>query len=228
MSSAQFALTAALFAAGLLLAAGPGHRLGLWPHRVGLALVLGAGTTALVALAAAGQTLARAAEFDVMPWGAAWAAAIALVAVAIPASWTLRALSTPWINDVTTDTHDPPPLDRETTPTGDETLAPLTLDLPMSQAIEVTRRTATALGWKVSAHPSSSDLVAATVTTPWFGFTDDVVVRVRALGSGRARVDVRSASRVGISDIGTNARRMRRLLKRLRAAAGRELRGGGR
>ena len=57
----------------------------------------------------------------------------------------------------------------------------------------------------------------ATATTPWFGFKDDVVVRVRASGGG-SRVDVRSLSRIGGSDLGTNARRVRTFLERLRSS----------
>ena len=55
----------------------------------------------------------------------------------------------------------------------------------------------------------------ATDRTRWFGFRDDVVVRVRPDGTG-SRVDVRSVSRVGRSDLGTNARRIRAFLDSLR------------
>ena len=56
----------------------------------------------------------------------------------------------------------------------------------------------------------------ATATTPWFGFTDDVVVRGERAGTG-SRVDVRSKSRVGRSDLGVNARRIRDFLAALAA-----------
>ena len=56
----------------------------------------------------------------------------------------------------------------------------------------------------------------ATATTPWFGFKDDVVVRVERAGTG-SRVDVRSKSRVGRSDLGVNARRIRDFLAALAA-----------
>ena len=55
----------------------------------------------------------------------------------------------------------------------------------------------------------------ATDTTRWFAFKDDVVVRVRPEGAG-SRVDVRSVSRVGRGDVGTNARRVRGFLEALR------------
>ena len=57
----------------------------------------------------------------------------------------------------------------------------------------------------------------ATARTRWFGFRDDVVVRVRPDGAG-SRVDVRSVSRVGRSDLGTNARRIRGFMDALRSA----------
>ena len=58
----------------------------------------------------------------------------------------------------------------------------------------------------------------ATDRTAWFGFYDDVVVRVTP-AEGGSRVDVRSLSRVGGSDVGTNARRIRDYLARLRGGA---------
>jgi uncharacterized protein (DUF1499 family) len=56
--------------------------------------------------------------------------------------------------------------------------------------------------------------VEATDTTFWFGFKDDVVVRVRPEGEG-SRIDVRSMSRVGVSDLGANAERVRKFLAKL-------------
>jgi len=50
------------------------------------------------------------------------------------------------------------------------------------------------------------------------------VIRVRPLGTARARVDVRSASRVGVGDLGTNARRIRNYLRALAARGNRETR----
>ena len=56
--------------------------------------------------------------------------------------------------------------------------------------------------------------IEATDTTRWFGFKDDVVVRVKPEGTG-SRVDVRSLSRVGRSDVGKNASRIRAYLTAL-------------
>ena len=50
-------------------------------------------------------------------------------------------------------------------------------------------------------------MIEATATTFWFGFKDDMVVRIRPKGTGSV-IDVRSVSRVGMSDLGANARRI--------------------
>ena len=64
------------------------------------------------------------------------------------------------------------------------------------------------------ASDSAAGRIEATATTRWFGFKDDVVVRIRPEGAG-SRVDVRSMSRVGVSDLGANAARVREFLAKL-------------
>ena len=69
--------------------------------------------------------------------------------------------------------------------------------------------------WKGSTSTSRSfSRIEATAKTPWFGFLDDVVVRVAPTAAG-SRIDVRSVSRVGRGDFGTNARRIRAYLDKL-------------
>jgi uncharacterized protein (DUF1499 family) len=72
------------------------------------------------------------------------------------------------------------------------------------------------LGGPIGAADRSAGRLEATDTTRWFGFKDDVVVRLTPWGSG-TRADVRSVSRVGIGDAGTNARRIEAFLARLQA-----------
>jgi uncharacterized protein (DUF1499 family) len=67
------------------------------------------------------------------------------------------------------------------------------------------------MGWSIAAIDPRSGRLEATARTRWFGFHDDIVVRVTPEGSG-SRLDVRSASRVGRGDVGTNARRVREFL----------------
>ena len=73
------------------------------------------------------------------------------------------------------------------------------------------------LGWDVLADTNvdGERTLEATATTFWFGFVDDVVVRIRPDGAG-SLVDVRSASRVGLSDLGANARRIDAFMARFR------------
>jgi hypothetical protein len=68
-------------------------------------------------------------------------------------------------------------------------------------------------GWNVVAFDDKTGIIEATDTTLWFGFTDDIVVRVQPAGSLGARLDIRSKSRVGTSDYGRNAERVRDFLK---------------
>jgi uncharacterized protein (DUF1499 family) len=70
----------------------------------------------------------------------------------------------------------------------------------------------------VSSDPGSGWRIEAVATSFWYGFKDDFIVRLMPLPEGGTRVDVRSKSRVGGSDLGANARRVRAFLKELAAA----------
>ena len=72
--------------------------------------------------------------------------------------------------------------------------------------------TAASLGWEITREDQSAGLFEAVDTTLWFGFKDDVIVRVSAQGGG-SMVDVRSVSRIGRSDLGKNADRIREFVK---------------
>ena len=74
------------------------------------------------------------------------------------------------------------------------------------------------MGWDLVASDPASGRIEATDTTFWFGFKDDIVIRVAAAPGG-SRVDIRSLSRVGVSDVGTNAARIRKYLTALRSSA---------
>ncbi len=65
----------------------------------------------------------------------------------------------------------------------------------------------------VATHPELG-LIEAVDTTFWFGFNDDVAVRVRAYPQGSV-VDVRSVSRVGLTDVGANAKRVGEIIRRM-------------
>jgi uncharacterized protein (DUF1499 family) len=95
-------------------------------------------------------------------------------------------------------------------------IGPLHLDLPPAQAFDRAQNAARAMKWDIVATDPTQRRIEATATTFWFGFKDDVVVRVTADGSG-SRVDVRSLSRIGQSDVGANAKRVREYLAKVKA-----------
>lgn len=85
---------------------------------------------------------------------------------------------------------------------------------PPAQAYAAALASARAMGWKIAAADAASGHIEATATTAWFGFKDDIAIDVGAAGGGSV-VNVRSESRLGLSDIGKNAERVRTYLHRL-------------
>jgi uncharacterized protein (DUF1499 family) len=133
----------------------------------------------------------------------------------------------PYINDITTDTETPPqfsqprPYERhfaELQHLGYPDLQPLELAVPPAQAFAHARAAAQALGWELAAADESAGRIEAVATTFWFGFKDDIAVRVAPSGAG-SRIDVRSHSRVGRSDLGANAARIRKFFSAMKGLA---------
>ena len=72
------------------------------------------------------------------------------------------------------------------------------------------------MGWTTVTEDEASGVIEATAETFWFGFKDDVIIRVSATADGTgSRIDVRSISRVGLSDLGANAKRIEAWLARV-------------
>lgn len=215
---------------------GPGHRLGLLGTPWALGVFALAALGGLVAAALAGWAIALALSARV--WRSVMGSGLALLvalAAAAPLIGMVRAgAAAPLIHDITTDTDNPPPFValqalRATSENGAAyggaavaaqqkrgypDLGPLVLALPPDRAFARVEAAARAMGWRVIASAPSEGRLEASDTTRWFGFTDDIVVRVKAAPSG-SRIDVRSASRVGRSDLGVNARRIRAFLAAL-------------
>lgn len=100
-------------------------------------------------------------------------------------------------------------------------LRPLRLASPPNEVVRRVERLARGRGWNVVAVDPRAGVVEATATTLFFRFKDDVVVRVRPdpARRGGSIVDMRSISRVGGSDVGVNAARIRGFLQELEASA---------
>jgi len=229
-------IVAAGLAALLLLLAGPGVRLGLWSFRTGFGFMKWGAYLGLLAGAVALIQLVVPRWRGGRPSLLVLAVLLGALAAGVPWYWRRLASRVPPIHDISTDTADPPafvavlPL-RADAPNpaaygGPELAAeqargypdihPLVLPATSPDAAFARARAAARdAGWTIVAADSTAGRVEATATTVWFGFKDDVVVRIRPEGQG-SRVDVRSVSRVGTSDVGTNARRIRVYLDRLR------------
>ncbi|EBA01407.1 DUF1499 domain-containing protein [Marinobacter sp. ELB17] len=179
-------------------------------------------------------------------WGAvltgAVAAVVAVTVIAMPVQMQQRAHTVPPIHDITTDMDNPPAFvalanAREAAPNavnypGIKTarqqrasypmLQPVTLAVPMARVQTAARDLIAARDWQLAeASPTTLEATAitleATATTRWFGFKDDVVIRLTETSEG-VRVDMRSASRLGKSDLGTNAERIQDFLEDLQRA----------
>lgn len=226
---ARSILVAAVAAAFLLPIAALGSRFGIWSFTVGF-VITGVGTL----VAAAGLVLAfvalivafRAGRLaERMPVGIGLV--INLATLAVVGVQINIATSVPPIHNISTDVNDAPPMRELAAIRGEsanaweydrERIATLQRDAyPWVQPIETEREpgaafrhavdVATRLGWQLVHEDEQAGLIEATDTTFWFGFKDDVVIRIQPTENG-SRVDLHSVSRVGASDLGANARRI--------------------
>lgn len=222
----------------LELLAGPAYRLqwlalkpALLTMRWAATLAAAACVLAMVLAALAGLRFAPRARRQ-----AALAVLLSLLAFGPPAYFWLQVNRLPHIHDVSTDTQDPPGFVaiaqlRKDAPNaldykadvaalqkqGYPDIVPLVLPLPPLLVFVRAELVARTMGWELVASQPTELRIEATATTLLFGFKDDVVIRIRPQGQG-SRIDVRSVSRVGGSDFGTNAKRIRAFLAKLQQA----------
>ncbi|MGI8725782.1 MAG: DUF1499 domain-containing protein [Methyloceanibacter sp.] len=93
-------------------------------------------------------------------------------------------------------------------------IRPMALERSAAEVFNLVQEAVRRLGWAVAiSEPPGNDGVGrieATDRTLIMGFTDDVVVQVKG-DDTQAKIDVRSVSRYGQHDLGTNAARVRTL-----------------
>lgn len=161
---------------------------------------------------------------------------LGVVVLAILGMQFSAASSVPSIHNISTDTVNPPQFDKlvairaaaKANPLAYDTAAlaaqqtaaypwvkPLTLQASADEAVDRAEAVLRDMGLEIVSVNKNVGLVEATATTFWFGFKDDVVVRVQPAANGGTQVDVRSISRVGQSDLGANAARIGEILKGL-------------
>ena len=160
---------------------------------------------------------------------------IGVLLLAYPTYLGVKAYKLPQISDVTTDPIDPPRFEqiarvrpRNANPViyaglyaaeqqrrAYPTIEPLLVTVPPKAAFDAALAIANKRHWRVvdtrDPTPAREGRIEAVARTPIMGFRDDIVIRVRTAPDG-ARIDVRSASRYGRHDFGTNAARIRSLL----------------
>jgi uncharacterized protein (DUF1499 family) len=216
----------------LAVAGSYGSGQGFWPFTVGLLMVAAAFLLgiigALTGLFAAirnsqGSGLGRRITIGVLLCGAVLASV---------GPWIYRGVHFPPIHDVTTDLINPPAFNalpmRKDNLAGVGSLdrwralhreayndiAPITLRIAPDAAIARAKTLAIARGWTISSE--AADRLEATATESPFKFKDDVVIVATPSADGQSTVvNMRSVSRVGASDFGINAKRIREFLAAL-------------
>lgn len=228
-------------AALLLFALAPlGWRAGWWHYRFGLywLMPLTGVVGAIAAILSAAALVAG--RLDLEPRHIAMACAafvLGAVVAYVPLQYRITRNTLPRIHDITTDTEDPPLFAAvmaarraENSGTVDygglrhaklqkasyPDVAPFVTTLPAPKAFELALAVANAMpGWTIVASEPAAGRIEASHRSRWFGFTDDIVIRVVANGAG-SRIDMRSTSRQGRSDFGVNAARIRAYMGALR------------
>lgn len=217
-----------------LAASATGYRLGWWP--VGTTLNIAewavyAAALGLVASAIGAAVLsrpgARRRGFVLSLLGIA----VSLPVVAIAVRWEYAARAYPPINDISTDTEDPPVFWDMPNPSeypGAQTaalqrvaypdLAPLILNIAPSRAYTLAIALVRAKGWEIVAEDPAEGRIEAVDRSLFYGFKDEIIIRIAA-SDGGARVDLRSRSRIGRIDRGVNAKRIRSFLAALKENA---------
>lgn len=239
MKIGRVPLLLALVPIVMLVMSGLGGRLGLWSFGTGFAILRWAAVAGLAVAACAIVALAIPKIRSGAVGGLVLSIALGLGVAYLPWRWSEQARSVPPIHDISTDLTDPPAFvavlphragaQNPATVGGPEVAAaqrkgypdiqPLELAVAPEVAYARALAAAQAMGWELVAADAAAGRIEATATTLWFGFKDDVVVRVRPAAMG-SRIDVRSVSRVGKSDVGTNAKRIRAYLATVARAGG--------
>lgn len=161
---------------------------------------------------------------------------LCLVVMAIPVSSIIAGAGKPVIHDITTDLENPPIFKTVVSQRPDNAnslaikletiaiqkqaypdMAPLRADLPKPLLFAKTLTLVKEKGWHLVSENIDLGEIEATVLTPAFGFKDDVIIRIQADDEGY-RVDMRSVSRVGLGDLGANAKRIQGFLSDLELA----------
>ena len=168
-------------------------------------------------------------------WPAAAGVALGLAMVAVLAAQIVPGMGAPPLHDISTNLADPPRF-RTLTLREDNLvpfksveewrsmhraeypdIEPVIVNKTPRQALADARALAEQRGWEIANIDFAAGRLEATATASYLRFYDDVVVEVTPIADGSSRVDMRSVSRVGVGDLGENAKRVREFLVDLEA-----------
>jgi uncharacterized protein (DUF1499 family) len=229
-----------LASAAAMIVPGIGYRLELWHFRTGFTIMRWAFWFAAGgAIASLLGLLVTRAQPPKILIAALIGIVVGAVSVYIPWSYKKTVDGLPYIHDITTDVQNPPafvvaktlrkegehPVEYD----GPEVAAqqqkaypdlmPLTVPAGKDKVFQAAEAAVRTMKLEVVDANAAQGRIEATATSLLFGFKDDLVVRIVSEGAG-TKVDVRSKSRVGRSDVGQNAKRIRVFLERLKANLG--------
>ena len=232
---ARILLYLSIFAAFLFMISGYGYQWGIWSLGIGFSIMRYSAYAAMalfvmnvIAIWVNRKSSAAIITYLVI------SGFITLIISGTALYWQQKAQSVPPIHDITTDLVNPPDFValirlREDAPNppgyaGEETAAlqreaypqieTLVLNEDLQQVMDRAVMIVVNRKWQLVAINRSEGRIEATEKLPWFGFSDDVVIRFTD-DNGNTRVDMRSKSRIGRSDVGVNARRIERFLNDL-------------
>jgi len=233
---AQIGFGLAMLAVLAAALSGLGYRMGWWPFRAGFLVLQWAffGSLAAALVSLVGILLGKFGRNALLPGLAGLV--IALGFAYIPWQWKQTLDRYPYIHDITTDTDNPPQFvaaaklrtgsDHPVSYDGPDVaakqkeaypdLAPLITPASREKVFEAAKAAIAAMGMQLTEADPAQGRIEARQTSFWYGFTDDMVVRIEQTDDG-TRVDVRSKSRVGRSDLGQNAKRIRAFIAKLKA-----------
>jgi uncharacterized protein (DUF1499 family) len=236
MLLARVALLLAGTAMLVLIGSGPFYQLDLLSldaAYLGLRLAAAIGAGALLAGAATIVVAVRRRSVPHVAFGLT-SALLGMAAIAIPIRARSDAAAAAPLHDISTDLEHPPTfkillsdydqspgvlqrdaatdaLQRRAYPD----ITPLVLPVGRADAFEEVLETMNEFDWPVADASQREGRVEVTIRSPWFGFTDNLVIRLTPAGNS-TRVDVRSVSRDGANDMGRNAEHIREFLRELR------------
>lgn len=207
-----------------------GSRIGWWNYDFAVQILKGSATIGALAsiLCLVGIVGARPGRGRRGRYLSLVALIVMVPALGLLAYWHNAKKTLPPIQDITTDMANPPefwyapnarvyggPAIAELQRRAYPDIQPLFLSRPTEQVFELALAVLRETGWTLVATEPEDGRIEATESTFWFGFSDDIVVRITVIEDG-SRIDVRSTSRFGGGgDGGTNAKRVRRVLRAL-------------